>query len=958
MSLPTPATTTVTRGRDGGFVQGLKMRWSRFKQQRNTGSSPSMFDKDFQIGGGSTEASTSVTGAQEEGLRRRDIYYALPLSRGGHSKDGEEGLGKYKSQRKRLAKQPSKPNEGDDPEDLGPVEEVIVDNSFEIGGHQESLTEPSNGPGVAEHAPVEMQPGQGKVKGGAYGWDPKDRVHGLNLESSQPTHSVHDTNSLAHTGITSTYTELIKRTFLYVFNVIYGVFFPSFDDKQHEKQFKSQEWYLGKMLALYASMFLIANWVLACIFVPRPRNLFDNIFLFGIAPVLSVPLPILIILRWPIRRPFLYQTYLVFSIWCWTYWLLLSLILCGFYTPHRSVFPCGGKDFLGTFFYCTGLPCLALFALGLHRFPAALVSAITVIVMGVCVVPHRQAWARLVSNLILFHGFIIYIHWAREMSDRDRFVMSRQIKEAYLYRHRLQMREKQIQNSKQRLTGYIFHEVRVPLNTAMLAVQNIEASGAVSKPLELEFNALSGSLTVMSKVLNDVLDLNRMDAGRFESVNKPYAFHKVIESLLVPLRLAASAKGLQLIEDLDPRIDEFVLDCLVAAKKVKGQYDEAEELEPLVVGDEMRFRQVFTNFTSNAAKFSPPGGRIEVVTKLLWPAPPGAGSTPPVGPGDPGWFSDPQSEHVSSTTANSHRDRPNGRADDLVTPKQEHLQHFSKKGKGDPEGSLDLEKGLSPEVVDEKPTVAVPIEQIVIRIEVRDTGSGIKKRDIKDAKLFSPYVQTEIGRHQGGKGTGLGLALVRRIVKLSGGRLGVKSKFGQGSCFWVELPLKVGSHALVQSETGSRDVSIRSRSAPVTRAKDFALDQSSIYTNPTPNDATRRSSFAYGPPAPHFSHRTIMEQQGLVEMTPSRPELRHRKETPLGMAIKEPTTIKLENTQSHLSDTQLSLPQAFGITSRQESSTSAPAAMDPAPTTVSAPSESNAPAASPLSILVVDDDTL
>ena len=51
-------------------------------------------------------------------------------------------------------------------------------------------------------------------------------------------------------------------------------------------------------------------------------------------------------------------------------------------------------------------------------------------------------------------------------TDRDRFIMSKQIKDAYLYRHRLQMREKQIQTSKQRLTGYIFHEVRVPLNTA------------------------------------------------------------------------------------------------------------------------------------------------------------------------------------------------------------------------------------------------------------------------------------------------------------------------------------------------------------------------------------------------------------------------------------------------------------------------------------------------------------
>ncbi|KAG8820383.1 hypothetical protein FRC17_010171 [Serendipita sp. 399] len=775
-----------------------------------------------------------------------------------------------------------------------------------------------------------MQPGQGKVKGAAFGWDPKDRVNGLNLESSQQTHSAHDTNSLAHTGLTTTYVELIKRMLVYVYNVIHGVFFPSFDDKQHERQFTSQEWYLGKMLALYASVFLIANWILACIPDPVP----------DLPRHINMVLDILAIIE---HHPLRILHSASLGIHLWRVRFFFPKLRSGRANSRK------GKTFLGR---------SCLFALGQRRFPAALIAAVTIILMGVCIVPYRQPWARLVANAILFHAFIIYVHWAREMSDRDRFVMSRQIKEAYLYRHRLQMREKQIQNSKQRLTGYIFHEVRVPLNTAMLAVQNIEASGAVSKPLELEFNALSGSLTVMSKVLNDVLDLNRMDAGKFESVNKPYAFHKVIESLLVPLRLAVSAKGLQLIENLDPRIDDFVLDCLIAAKKVKGQYDESEELEPLVVGDEMRFRQIFTNFTSNATKFSPPGGRIEVVTKLLWPAPPGTGSVSPVGPGDPGWFADPYSGHVSSTTATSHRDHPtspNGHADDRVTPKQEYVRP-SPSMKEEQQGIFHG-KGSSPNIVDEKPAVAVPVEQIVIRIEVRDTGSGIKKRDIKDAKLFSPYVQTEIGRHQGGKGTGLGLALVRRIVKLSGGRLGVKSKFGQGSCFWVELPLKVGSHALIQSETGSRDVSIRSRSGP-TRAKDFALDQSSMYTNPTANDGTRRSSFTYGPPAPHFSHRTIMEQQGLVEMTPSRPELRHRLETPLGMALKESTGAKLESSQSYLSDTQALPPHNADTPPRQDSSMSAPAAMERGATVTASASNPSPDTKPPLSILVVDDDAL
>ena len=76
-------------------------------------------------------------------------------------------------------------------------------------------------------------------------------------------------------------------------------------------------------------------------------------------------------------------------------------------------------------------------------------------------------------------------------------------------------------------------------------------------------------------------------------------------------------------------------------------------------------------------------------------------------------------------------------------------------------------------------------------------------------RLFSPYVQTEIGRRQGGKGSGLGLALVRQIVKLSNGRLGVESEVGKGSMFWFELPYSLPHPPKLRS-TEVSDASLQS----------------------------------------------------------------------------------------------------------------------------------------------------
>ena len=77
----------------------------------------------------------------------------------------------------------------------------------------------------------------------------------------------------------------------------------------------------------------------------------------------------------------------------------------------------------------------------------------------------------------------------------------------------------------------------------------------------------------------------------------------------------------------------------------------------------------------------------------------------------------------------------------------------------------------------------------LMRIEVRDTGIGIsaEKRD----DLFNIFTQGDSSITRAYGGSGLGLAICSRLVKLMGGTLGMDSEPGQGSLFWVELPLRL-----------------------------------------------------------------------------------------------------------------------------------------------------------------------
>src|SRR5579864_1447076 len=75
-----------------------------------------------------------------------------------------------------------------------------------------------------------------------------------------------------------------------------------------------------------------------------------------------------------------------------------------------------------------------------------------------------------------------------------------------------------------------------------------------------------------------------------------------------------------------------------------------------------------------------------------------------------------------------------------------------------------------------------------IRFEVSDTGIGIPadKRNL----LFQPFSQCDTSTSRRYGGTGLGLSIVRMLVEMMGGKVGLESEEGKGSCFWFTIALE------------------------------------------------------------------------------------------------------------------------------------------------------------------------
>jgi signal transduction histidine kinase/CheY-like chemotaxis protein len=212
------------------------------------------------------------------------------------------------------------------------------------------------------------------------------------------------------------------------------------------------------------------------------------------------------------------------------------------------------------------------------------------------------------------------------------------------------------------------HELRTPLSAiigfASLMRDDAGDAEVVTVPREWVEHVHSSGQHLLS-LINDVLDLSKVEAGRLELEPTRFDLSSAVSELVGGMRPLADAKRLTLTTDVP-------------------------ELE--VAADRGRLRQILYNLVSNAIKFTPHGGRVQIGAE-----------------------------------------------------------------RGDGE----------------------------IRISVTDSGIGISRED--QERIFDEFSQLGDSATRS-EGTGLGLALTRRLVEAHGGRIDVESAIGRGSRFVVTLP--------------------------------------------------------------------------------------------------------------------------------------------------------------------------
>lgn len=357
-------------------------------------------------------------------------------------------------------------------------------------------------------------------------------------------------------------------------------------------------------------------------------------------------------------------------------------------------------------------------------------------------------------------------------------------------------------------------EAKLTDSNQQLAVSNQELARATR--LKDEF--LANMSHELRTPLNAILGMTEgLQEGVFGSVNE-----KQLNALQTVER-----SGSHLLELIDDILDvakieagQVELDCTSISvshicqsslafikqqslkKRIQLEIKIPANLPDLLV-DERRIRQVLINLLNNAVKFTHEGGCITVEVSPVRQLNPDATITD-------------SSLEVAKLAANS----PNVT---LTNSSQEVTQIAQN----------------SPDA-----TVSNSSPKNLLRIAVIDTGIGIAPENIK--KLFQPFIQIDTALNRQYAGTGLGLALVKRIVELHGGRVELTSKLGTGSCFAIDLPCTIGFPLSPEMTAGEQLANtLEQDSPPISFATNEATSQTPLILLVEDNEANISTVSSY-----------------------------------------------------------------------------------------------------------------